>query len=463
MQLGGERSKTADTGNSQDASATKPMRLSLFRPEALSAAGGQPLGNPFGKAPLSWSLIALFLAGVVAAAILFLATAQYSRKETALGVLRAEGGETRIIAQSGGSIRKLYVKEGDAVEKGQPLALIATELALPGGGVMDEAMLIGLAQEQATVRARLSALRSAAPLELQNLRAEHARLRVERDAALSAIQTTKARLDLAHERLRAGSILLKQGFSTADELRRRQGDVIALEEALRRAQADSQAFAAQLDGVQAQLTKLPFDFAQSRAQLEAQAASLMQTRAQLEGRRGYELRAPAGGLVSALQASLGQAVDPAKPLMTLTPLGGSLRAELYVPSRAIGFVKIRQRVRLLYDAFPYQKFGPAWGEVREVSATVLAPAEVTAAVPVQEPVYRVVARLDAQTMHAFGLDVPLQPGMALRADVILEERSFAEWLLEPLLALRGRSGSGPIAPEAALPLSRTNSQSLGRG
>ena len=50
--------------------------------------------------------------------------------------------------------------------------------------------------------------------------------------------------------------------------------------------------------------------------------------------------------------------------MTLTPRGGALRAELYVPSRAIGFVKSGQRVRLLYDAFPYQKFGPAWGEVR---------------------------------------------------------------------------------------------------
>jgi hypothetical protein len=28
--------------------------------------------------------------------------------------------------------------------------------------------------------------------------------------------------------------------------------------------------------------------------------------------------------------------------------------------------------------------------------------------------------------------------MALTADVILEERSFAEWLFEPILAMRGR-------------------------
>lgn len=224
--------------------------------------------------------------------------------------------------------------------------------------------------------------------------------------------------------------------------------MIALEESLGRARADVASLSAQAAGVAARLAKLPHDLELTRAQLQAQAAGLTQQRAQLEGRRGYELRAPKAGRITALQASLGQAVDPTKPLMTLTPEGGGLRAELYVPSRAIGFVAPGQRVRLLYDAFPYQKFGPAWGEVREVSATVLAPQEVTAAVPVQEPVYRVTARLDAQTMRAFGAETPLQPGMALTADVILEERSFAEWLLEPLLALRARSGGVPARAAA---------------
>lgn len=424
--------------------------LALFRPEALVAAGSQPFGSPFGKAPLSWSIIALFLAGVTAATGTFLITAQYARKETALGVLRAEGGETRILAQSGGTVRALYVREGDWVKVGQPLALIATELMLPGGGVMDEAMLAGLSQEEATLTARLAALDAAAPLEAQTLRAERQRLAAELEAAQQAITTTTARLGLARERLQAGETLAAKGFLPADALRERQSAVIALEEALARAQADVAALTAQTAGLEARLAKLPHDLQLTRAQLEAQAAGLTQQRAQLEGRRGYELRAPKAGRITALQASLGQAVHPAKPLMTLTPEGGALRAELYVPSRAIGFVKPGQRVRLLYDAFPYQKFGPAWGEVGAVSATVLAPQEVTAAVPVQEPVYRVTAKLDAQSMRAFGAETPLAAGMALTSDVILEERSFAEWLLEPLLALRGRSEAPPARTTAHL-------------
>lgn len=213
----------------------QPKKLPLFRPEALEAAGGTPFGSPFGRAPLGWTLIAVFLAGVTAAAATFLTTAQYARKETALGVLRAEGAETRVLAQSGGAVRALYVQEGDRVSADQPLALIATELMLPGGGVMDEAMLAGLAQEEATLAARLAALDAAAPLEAQTLRSDQRRLQAELEAAKQTITTTTARLGLARERLHAGETLAAKGFLPADALRERQGAVIALEEALAQA------------------------------------------------------------------------------------------------------------------------------------------------------------------------------------------------------------------------------------
>jgi membrane fusion protein len=124
--------------------------------------------------------------------------------------------------------------------------------------------------------------------------------------------------------------------------------------------------------------------------------------------------------------------------MTITPAGAALVAEVYVPSRAIGFIKPGQAVRLLYDAFPYQRFGPAAGTVQAVSATVLYPQEVQAAMRIDEPVYRVVVQLAQQVMPAFGRSMNLSPGMALSADIVLEQRSFAEWLFEPILAMRGR-------------------------
>jgi len=46
--------------------------------------------------------------------------------------------------------------------------------------------------------------------------------------------------------------------------------------------------------------------------------------------------------------------------------------------------------------------------------------------------------LDSQSVEAYGRSMSLKPGMQVSVDIRLEERSLWEWLLEPLLSLKGR-------------------------
>ena len=130
--------------------------------------------------------------------------------------------------------------------------------------------------------------------------------------------------------------------------------------------------------------------------------------------------------------------------MTLVPAGSRLEARLYGPSRAIGFVRPGQRVLLRYEAFPHQKFGQYEGVVRSVSRSTVGPAELSGqGAPLPglvpgEPVYRVTVELAAQTATAYGEAVPLQPGMQLEADVLIETRRLYQWVLDPLHSLTGR-------------------------
>jgi ATP-binding cassette subfamily B protein RaxB len=68
---------------------------------------------------------------------------------------------------------------------------------------------------------------------------------------------------------------------------------------------------------------------------------------------------------------------------------------------------------------------------------VLSPNEVLGKVALTEPAYRITVRLDRQDIDAFGRSVPLQPDMTLKADIVLEGRSLAAWLFEPLISVRG--------------------------
>jgi membrane fusion protein len=115
-----------------------------------------------------------------------------------------------------------------------------------------------------------------------------------------------------------------------------------------------------------------------------------------------------------------------------------MEAEIFVPSRAIGFLAPGQEVRLRYDAFPYQRFGVGTGRIKSISSTVLRPDQIVATIRVEEPVYRVVVALDQDAIVAYGKRYRIRPGLALGADIVLDRRTFAEWLLDPIEALRGR-------------------------
>jgi membrane fusion protein len=378
---------------------------------------------------------------LLAAIVAFLTTATYSRKETVRGILKPVGGETRVLATQGGVLRALYVAEGALVERGTPLAKITRETLLSDGAIADEQVLEGLRQEEATLRDRLRALAGAAPLDAVSMASSLAVLESDRAAALESARLGDARLAIATQRVTSARPLVASGLIAAEELRRREEAELALRQEIAAARGRARSLEAQIRELGARRSRLPFDQAQQRSQLEAALASLSQRRAQAEAARGYELRAQVSGRVSGVQVALGQSLDPSRPLMTLTPSGARLTAEVYVPSRAIGFIRAGQKVRLLYDAFPYQRFGAAQGTVEAVSATVLLPQEVNAALrseEFREPVYRVTVRLVRQDMLAFGQVMDLSAGMALTADIILEHRSFAEWLFEPILAIRGR-------------------------
>jgi membrane fusion protein len=67
------------------------------------------------------------------------------------------------------------------------------------------------------------------------------------------------------------------------------------------------------------------------------------------------------------------------------------------------------------------------------------PRDIVAPIKAEEPVYRIEIELESQSMTAFGKRTALQSGMALSANLILDRRSFADWLLQPIDGVRKRN------------------------
>jgi membrane fusion protein len=147
--------------------------------------------------------------------------------------------------------------------------------------------------------------------------------------------------------------------------------------------------------------------------------------------RGSELSvaAPCSGTVLRLLVKApGAIVQDGEVLAELACGTEPLQAEVTVPPTGAGQIKPGQVVRLLYDAFPYQRYGIRYAKVRWVSP---------ASVMVKDlPVFRVLAEVEEQTVHVKGESRPLMAGMGGRADVVVGRRSVISYAFEPIRQLR---------------------------
>ncbi|MDH5622490.1 MAG: HlyD family efflux transporter periplasmic adaptor subunit, partial [Gammaproteobacteria bacterium] len=162
--------------------------------------------------------------------------------------------------------------------------------------------------------------------------------------------------------------------------------------------------------------------------------------AEQESKRLTALHAPVSGVIAAIEVNAGNSVAPRQLLMTLVPENMNLAAEIYVPSKAAGFVRRGQSVRIAYDAFPQQKFGTFEGRVDRVSDFVLLPGEIPQTFPLHEATYKVRIELNDPAIPTSIGTMSLRPGMLLAAEIILEQRNLVDWLLEPLRFRRNLRG-----------------------
>jgi len=412
-------------------------RPALFRQEAIDFLHQRrSWGEVVSLQPISSTILSWALAGSVAFILCFLSIAQYARKETVTGYLTPTFGTAKIFVPQQGFIKELQVKEGQEVAEGDPLLTVVTSQITADGNDVNATVLAVLTQQRGVVERQIAAEERRTASEHDRLASTIKGIEVETAQLEDQRKIQNERLKLSESFVSTGATLSASGALPAIELKRREQ--AALEQKQNLASLDQQITArrTQLTDARHTLEQLPIVAAERIRVLRGDLSWIEQRVAEVNGRRAYVIKAPTSGRVSTLQATVGQIADPRHMQLEIIPLDSTLQAELFFPTRAFGFVRPGQQVRILYDAFPYQKFGTYRGSVTKVSHTILTGNETTGPIALKEPAYRVTAALERPDIDAYGLKMPLQPDMLLKADVVLEQRSLMKWLLGPVLSAR---------------------------
>ena len=410
---------------------------SLFRQEAIEFQRGQrEFGDIALLQPVSSKLLAWLLTAVVTIAIVFLCYAQFSRKQTVPGFLTPAAGTLKVFPSREVVVTELYVKEGQQVKGGDALFSVATRQIAADGEDLDAAKLATLRRQNDMLARQIAAEQQSAVTERERVTALVASTQAEIGDLRRQIELQAQRVQLAEGLVAAANELLAKGYMSAVESRRREDLLLEQKQnvtSLRRQLSEKQS---KLAETQYSLKELPTATARKIQPLRDQISDVEQRTAEGKSRSSYVIRAPGAGRIAMLQVTVGQTVQPQRLQIEIVPEDSALQAELLIPTRAAGFVNVGQEVRFLYDAFPYQNFGSHAGRIVELSRTVLTRSDTAGPLVPEEPAYKAVAVLDRADVDANGRKAPLQAGMLLKAEIILDRRSLANWILDPLLNKR---------------------------
>jgi membrane fusion protein len=370
-------------------------------------------------------LVSLFVVSLILAVVL-----EIPETVSATFTLVPLHGTDPIRASRGGRVTVAGATEGGRVPKGKVLFVLRS----PGAADRSSELQTAEGREKSAREGFENARRKH---ESENLSAEEEQKRlVSRAAYLERmVVLKKEQLVLNDEQSQRTEKLGEQGLASLD---------MRADARIRRAQAEMELEVVQTDLREARtaIEKLRYaEQARRTAFAEEERAledKLNEARIRISALTGefaaasageLVVEAPCDGTILRLEVKgAGAVVQEGATLAEIACAGERLQAELTLPQEALAQVRPGLRTNLLYDSFPYQRYGVRYGTLRWASPAGNQEKD--------GPTFKALADLFEQQIRVGGEVRPLMPGMKGRALIVVGRRSLISYAFGPMQQLR---------------------------
>jgi adhesin transport system membrane fusion protein len=363
----------------------------------------------------TWAIYLMLAA--LATALTWAALAQVDIVAKAPARVVPEGREQVIASLEGGILRELLVREGQAVAKGQPLALLdptRVEAQQAEGATRRAALQAAVVRLSAEVAGRAPEFPAELPAAV--VEAEMDSYAARQRALSDALAAQQRSIALLGRELGVAEAMSSKGLMSEVEVMRlkRQANELQLQVAERQNRFRQDA--------QAELVRARNELALLDEQMVVRDDAL----------RRSTLVSPVKGIVKVIRHHTpGGVVAPGATVMEVVPVGSSVLIEARVRPADIGFVRVGQPVEIKLSAYEYTIFGALRGTVEVLSPDALGDPE-RAAQP-GGTWYRALVRAEADGLEHRGRALPVLPGMTGSAEIRTGQRSVMAFLLMPML------------------------------
>lgn len=336
------------------------------------------------------------------------------------GKIVSKGREQLISSLEGGIIDELLVREGDIVNKGQPLIKINSIRAESTYQEM-RTKLMGLK----AMMARLQAEAYQQPLSFpEEIKAEHLVMEQETNAynarrqaledSVSALQHSH---DLIMKEIALAEPLAARGLLSEVEIlrMRRQANDLKIQIVERRNRYRGEA--------NNELVKVALEAAQVAEGLVGRKDVLERT----------TIYAPVYGTVKNVRIStIGGVIQPGEDIMEIVPLEDQLIVEGQIKPQDVAFLRPGLPATVKVSAYDYSIYGGLNGTVVHISPDTLQDDKKLAAGRPDANYYRVQVLTDTSWLKVAGKRLPIIPGMTATVEIRTGEKTILDYLLKPI-------------------------------
>lgn len=384
-------------------------------------------------------------------------------------VTRGEGkvipsGKMQVIQNlEGGIVSEILVKEGEIVEKGQPL-LRLDDVRFSSSYRESRSKYLSLLAKAA----RLEAEANNQPINMpESLRNEDSGL-VDSEIALfnsrkaelasnqsilkqqesqtkqelAELEAKKSKLgrsySLLKKELAISEPLEKDGAISEIEILRLKRNVNDMRGELEAAKLAIPRLHAAQEEARNKIKDLDISFrTDARTELSdvrAELASVKESLTSQEDRVSRTLvKSPVKGAVNQIMVTtIGGVIQPGMDLMEIVPLEGSLLVEAHVRPADIAFLRPDQHAKVKLTAYDYAIYGGLDAKLEHISADTITDED-------GESYYLIRVRTDRNYLGSKEHPLEIIPGMTATVDILTGEKTVLDYLLKPVLRARERA------------------------
>lgn len=336
---------------------------------------------------LTWGLIA-----TTGLSITWLSLAYTDEVVFVEGKLEPIGEIKKIQIPVGGVVKKIFVKTGQEVDKGQILIVLDNKVS----------------------QKNLESLVSRFELKNRQLALKNLEKIKTSELFLEKIKILNEKFSLEKNLLNRFQLLFKEGaiaeinyLQQSQKTKEINGEIIENKKTMQKL----------LLIIDQQIKVINSELAELRALITEAEVSL-----------NYKsISAPADGIVFDLKpTSSGFVAKSSEPIMKILPFN-QLEADVKIPSSKIGFVKIGMPAEISIDSFPANDFGTISGKVKSIGSDVLDKDEIVGQKELYFPAS--ITLKNQNLVLRNGESLPLQVGMSLKVNIKLRRVSYLKLLL----------------------------------